>query len=144
MPRAQVFDRTCRHDVYERNLTPRGPVAGVQKVEYLEGQTLAEGNRRTITLTDGSVLEETILDHVPPSRHRYRWSKGLKGPFALLVRSATGTWDYTEVEGGTRVDWTYVFELKSPLAYPFALPIMPLFRAWQKQALESIRRELTT
>lgn len=140
--REEVFAFSCRNDTFERNLGPRGPVAGVKKAEFFDGHSLAEGSKRRITLTDGSVLEEVILDYTPPSRHRYRWTKGLKGPFALLVRSGTGCWDYSEVPGGTRVDWSYVFELKSPLAYPLALLIMPLFKSWLAQSLESIRSEL--
>ena len=146
IPRSQeeVFAFCCRNDTVERNLGPRGPVAGVKKAEFFEGHNLAEGSKRRITLTDGSVLEEVVLDYAPPSRHRYRWTKGLKGPFALLVRSGTGCWDFAEIPDGTRVDWGYVFELKSPLGYPFALLIMPLFRSWLRQSLESIRAELAT
>jgi len=143
-PREEVFDFSCRNDTYERNLRPRGPVAGVQRVEFFEGHSLAEGSKRRITLTDGSVLEETILDYSPPTKHRYRWTDGLKGPFAFLVRSGTGCWDFTEVDGGTRVDWGYDFELKSPLAYPLALPIMVLFKGWLNQSLESIRSDLVS
>jgi hypothetical protein len=108
-----------------------------------EGQALAEGSWRRISMTDGSVIEEVILDYVPPSRHRYRWTGGVKPPFSWLVRSGTGCWDFTEVDGGTRIDWGYVFELKSPLAYPVLLLIVPLFRSWLKQGLEAIRSELS-
>jgi len=141
-PREEVFAFSCRNDTYERNLRPLGPVAGVQTAEFFEGHSLAEGSKRRITLTDGSVLEEVILDYAPPTKHRYRWSKGLKGPFAFLVRSGTGSWDFTEVDAGTRIDWGYDFELKSPLVYPLAMPIMLLFRAWLDQSLKAIRAEL--
>ena len=141
-PLEEVFDLSCKNETYERNLRPLGPVAGVQTAEFFEGHSLAEGSKRRITLTDGSVLEEVILDYARPTKHRYRWSKGLKGPFAFLVRSGTGCWDFTEVDGGTRIDWGYDFELKSPLTYPLALPIMPLFKAWLNQSLEAIRAEL--
>lgn len=143
LPREEVFAFCCRNDTYERNLRPLGPVAGLRKVELFEGDALEAGGRRRITLTDGSVLEEVILEYEPPRRHRYRWTSGLKGPFALLVRSGTGCWDFAEVDGGTRVDWRYDFELKSPLFFPLALPIMPLFRAWLKKGLGSIRGELS-
>ena len=142
-PREEVFDFCCRNDTYARHLRARGPVAGVQRAEFFDGHSLKAGDHRRIALTDGSVLDEEILDYAPPALHRYRWSKGLRGPFALLVRSGTGTWDFSEVEGGTRIDWGYDFALKSALAYPLALPIMPLFRAWLKRSLESIDEELS-
>jgi hypothetical protein len=108
-----------------------------------EGHALAEGSWRRISLTDGSVIDEVILDYDPPVKHRYRWTEGIKPPFSFLVRSGTGCWDFSEVDGGTRIDWSYVFELKSPLAYPALLLIVPLFRGWLKQGLEAIRSELS-
>lgn len=141
--REEVFDFCCSNETFERHLEARMPVAGVQRAEFFDGHSLKAGDHRRITLTDGSVLDEEILDYTPPALHRYRWSKGLKGPFALLVRSGTGTWDFSEVDGGTRINWSYDFALKSALAYPLALPIMPLFRAWLKQSLQSIHDELT-
>ena len=40
---------------------------------------------------------------------------------------------------GTRIDWSYEFELRTPLAYTIALPMSALFRRWQKRALARIR-----
>lgn len=142
-PREEVFAHACANETIERTLRPLGPIAGIAKAEMFEGQELAEGSWRRILMTDGAVLEEIILDYDPPRRHRYRWTKGVKPPFSFLVRSGTGCWDFTEVAGGTRIDWGYVFELKSPLAYPVLLLIVPLFKAWLKQGLEAIRVELS-
>jgi hypothetical protein len=141
-PLREVFDFCTRNDTYEKHLRRRGPVAGVAQVEFLAGDRLAAGGRRRVVLTDGSELEEVIIEHVPPTLHRYRWGKGLRGPFALLVRTGTGTWRFASDEERTRVEWGYDFELRSALAYPIALVIMPLFAGWLRQSLESIRDEL--
>lgn len=141
-PREEVFAFSCANDTYERHLRPLGPIAGIDKAEMFEGQPLAAGSWRRISMTDGSTLEEEVLDYAPPTLHRYRWTEGIKPPFAWLVKSGTGRWDFTEIDGGTRVDWGYVFELKSPLFYPLLLLIVPLFRTWLKQGLSSIRSEL--
>jgi hypothetical protein len=93
-------------------------------------------------MTDGSVLEEVILDYDPPRRHRYGWSGGAKFPFSLLVRSGTGNWEFTEVDGGTRIVWSYTFGLTSPLAYPLAVPIVRLFKGWLQQGLDAVRAEV--
>ena len=143
-PRDEVFEFCCRNDTFERHLGPKGPIAGVRKLEFPPGQSLTAGAHREITLTDGSVLDEVVLDYEPSTLHRYQWSKGLKGPFAMLVRSGTGAWRFSDVPGGTQVEWGYDFTLKSPLAYPLALPIMPIFRGWLVQSLESIRAELAS
>ena len=142
-PRPEVFAFACDNGTYERNLRPRGLIAGIEKAEMFEGHDLAEGSWRCISLTDGSVIDEVILDYVPPSKHRYRWTSGIKPPFSFLVRSGTGCWDFSEVDGGTRIDWGYVFELKSPLAYPVLLLIVPLFKGWLKQGLEAIRSDMS-
>jgi hypothetical protein len=142
-PRPEVFAFACDNGTYERNLRPRGLIAGIEKAEMFEGHDLAEGSWRRISLTDGSVIDEVILDYVPPSKHRYRWTSGIKPPFSFLVRSGTGCWDFSEVDGGTRIDWGYVFELKSPLAYPVLLLIVPLFEGWLKQGLEAIRSDMS-
>ena len=94
-------------------------------------------------MTDGTVLEEVILDYDPPARHRYRWVGGAKFPFSLLVHSGTGNWEFTEVETGTtQIVWSYTIELTSPLAYPLALPIVWLFRGWLQQGLDAVRAEI--
>lgn len=143
-PRQQVFDFCTNNDTFERLLRPLGPIAGIAKAELRDGQTLRTGARRTITMTDKTVLEEEILDYTPPTRHEYRWSEGVKPPFSWLVRSGTGCWDFSETQAGrgTRVEWSYVFELRSALAYPLALPIVPLFRRWLQQGLDAIAAEM--
>lgn len=141
-PREELFDFCTKDDTPERFLRPLGPIAGVAKSEMHEGEILRTGAHRTITLTDGAVLEEVILDYTRPMRHQYRWVGGLKPPFSLLVRSGTGCWDFSEVEDGTRIDWSYVFELRSALAYPLALPILALFRRWMVQGLNAIAADI--
>lgn len=141
-PRGEVFDFCTDDDNTARTLRPLGPIAGVAKVEMHEGQSLETGAHRTITMTDGVVLEEEILDYTRPTRHQYRWVGGIKPPFSWLVRSGTGCWEFSEVSGGTRIVWSYVFELRSALAYPLALPIISLFKRWMAQGLGAIAADI--
>jgi hypothetical protein len=140
--REEVFAFATDSTNTPRTLRRRGPIAGISKIEMFEGQDIAEGSSRRITMTDGAVLEEVILAYDPPVKHRYRWTGGVKPPFSFLVRSGTGNWDFMETDGGTRIVWTYTFELTSPLAYPLALPIVWIFKGWLQQGLEAIRAEL--
>jgi len=141
-PREEVFDFCTDDENTARTLRPLGPIAGVAKIQMHEGQSLETGAHRTITMTDGVVLEEEILDYTRPTRHQYRWVGGIKPPFAWLVRSGTGCWEFSEVSGGTRIVWSYVFELRSALAYPLALPINSLFKRWMAQGLGTIAAEM--
>ena len=140
--REEVFAVATDSTNASQTLRPRGPFAGITNVELYEGHTLAKGTKRRVTMTDGTVLDEVILDYEPPVRHRYGWTGGAKFPFSLLVRSGTGSWDFTEEEGGTRIVWTYTFGLTSPLAYPLAIPIIWLFKGWLQQGLEAVRAEI--
>ena len=115
IPRAResVFELSTKNETYERALLPYGPVAGVAESKLLEGRALQRGARREIKLTDGAVLTEEILEHDVPTRHRYKWTSGLKPPFAWLVRSGEGTWTFSEVAEGTRIDWS--LRVRAPL-----------------------------
>ncbi|MGB8224471.1 MAG: SRPBCC family protein [Polyangiales bacterium] len=141
-PRDEVFAFATDSANAPRTIRPRGPFAGISKIEMYEGQSLAKGSKRRIFMTDGAVLDEVILDYDPPVRYGYGWTGGVKPPFSLLVRSGGGNWDFTETEGGTRIVWTYTFDLTSPLAYPLAMPILWLFKGWLQQGLDAIRAEL--
>ena len=141
-PREEVFDFCTDDENTARTLRPLGPIAGVAKVEMHGGQSLETGAHRTITMTDGVALVEEILELTRPTRYQYRWVGGVKPPFAWLVRSGTGCWEFSEVSEGTRVVWSYVFELRSPLAYPLALPIISLFKRWMAQGLGAIAAEI--
>lgn len=142
-PRDEVFAFATDMSNTPRTIRPRGPFAGIRKVEMREGQSLAKGSKRRIFMTDGSVLDETTLEYDPPVRHRYGWTGGVKPPFSLLIRSGTGNWEFTETDGGTRIVWTYTFGLTSPLAYPLAMPIAWLFKGFLQQGLNALRAELS-
>ena len=141
-PREEVFAFAADSENTPRTIRARGPFAGIRKIEMHEGHELATGSKRRIFMTDGSVLDETILEYDPPLRHRYGWTGGVKPPFSLLVRSGTGQWDFTETDDGTRIVWSYTFGLTSPLAYPLAMPIAWLFKGYLQQGLDAVRAEL--
>lgn len=141
-PREEVFDFAVSDDMFESSLRPLGPIAGIAKSQMHEGHVLETGAHRRLTMTDGVVLEEEIIDFTRPSRHEYQWIGGLKPPFSLIARSGRGSWVFTEVEGGTRIDFSYAFELTSPLAYPAAAVVVAFFKRWMMQGLNAIKAEL--
>jgi hypothetical protein len=104
----------------------------------MDGQPLRTGARRLIEMSDGAILMEDIVAYERPSRHRYRWTQGLRPPAKFLVSAGEAEWIFTERGASTRIDWSYTFDLTTPLVYPLALIMVSQFRGWMVQQLEAI------
>jgi hypothetical protein len=74
-----------------------------------------------------------------PREHTYRWLKSPPMPIGLIVRGAEGSWRFEPDPRGTRIHWRYRFQLSSPFAYPFALPLIAAFRVWMKKSLGCVQ-----
>jgi Polyketide cyclase / dehydrase and lipid transport len=143
-PRDAVFDFACACETYVELFRPRGSVAGVAKAEMMGGVPLGAGARRRIELTDGAIVEEDVVAFDRPTRHTYRWNRGLRMPAKLLVRAGEGDWTFRDESGGTRIDWIYTFDLTTPVVYPLALVMRGQFQRWMEQQLRAIAKALTT
>lgn len=141
-PAERVFDFAVACETFTRVLLPLGPLPGVQRAEMLDGAEPKAGARRRILLSDGTSVLEELLAFERPLRHCYRWVEPPRGALALLVRGADGDWRFSTTARGTRIAWSYRFELSSALAAPLALPIVWLFRSWMKRGLERVREAL--
>lgn len=126
---------------YHEFLLKRGLFPAVTSVE-IHGDGLEAGARRTIGLSDGGVLEEEIRLHDPPTVHSYRWRGGVKFPNSLMVAAGSSIWRFAESTGRTRVDWTYTFELTSPLWWPIARIMMWGYRRWMQRGLRLAKSHL--
>jgi len=124
---------------FPRLLRAAGPIPGIAKAEMVDGASVEPGRRRLVTMTDGSLVLEEILDAERPRRHRYRWVHPPAFPFSLLVRRGEADWTFSPSRAGTRVTWTYALELTTPLAYPLALPMLAFFRRWMALGLSRLR-----
>lgn len=113
-----------------------GPIPAIRRVE-LHG-VAAAGTKRQIHNSDGSVLDEEILELDAPHRHRYRLS-GFRAPFAWLVRQGEADWQFRDEDGGSRVEWHYRFEPASALARPFAALLL---RGFLQPAMQRCLRRL--
>jgi hypothetical protein len=139
LPPEAVFDRAVACETFPRILLPLGPIPGVARAEMVGGGEPKAGAQRRIELTDGSVMGEELLAFDRPRRHAYRWLDPPALPLSLLVRRGTGDWSFTPEAGGTRIAWSYRFELTSPLAWPLAALVALLFRRWMAQGLAELR-----
>jgi carbon monoxide dehydrogenase subunit G len=137
----RVFDYLSAPDVFTRVLRSLGPIPGVTSSELLGGATaLASGVRRRVHLTDGTSLEEHVIDHDRPGRQSYRWGHPPKGPFGMLIRGAEADWRFAAHGSGTRVVWDYDFELTSPLIAPLAMLVLALFKRWMQRGLVEVQK----
>jgi len=119
-----------------------GPIVGVTGAQVVSAGPLAEGKVRHITTADGATLTETMLTFDRACAVRYRL-EGLARPFSFLVRHGDASWRFTPEEGSTRVEWTYTFELTTPLAWPLAALIVgTVFRGWMNSCLHRVNEIL--
>jgi hypothetical protein len=134
----RAFDLAVADETFPRTLRGYGPIPGLARVETVGGAPVAGATRR-VSMTDDSVIVEELLEHERPRRHRYRWLEPPAPPFSLLVRSAEGDWKFSPAGAGTSIEWTYRFELTSPLVLPLAAPVVWLFRRWMERGLARLR-----
>ncbi|HVH97994.1 MAG TPA: SRPBCC family protein [Enhygromyxa sp.] len=124
-PREAVFERAFALAEMPKLLRGWGPVPGVERAELLDGGEYAVGKVRRIHNTDGSSLDEEILEYDPPSAHAYRLYGNFRGLAKLLVIEGRGDWSFVVLgPSRTEVTWRYEFTLTSPLAFPLAVPMM--------------------
>ncbi len=141
-PRGDVFRYLTSCDCYPEFLLPLFPLPGIESATLVAADEPATGVERTVRMTDGTVIEETIDEHEISEVHAYSWGGGLKPPLSLIVKSATARWTFDETEDSTHVDWTYEFTLTSRITWPVAKPIFLRFQKWMNQGLERARSQL--
>jgi uncharacterized protein YndB with AHSA1/START domain len=130
-PRERVFAWFADHEKFGR-LWP-GRTRRVQdSPDAMEPNGL--GSVREIR-TGGMAFEETITAFDPPSRIEYRITRG--GP----IRNHRGELNFTEVEGGTRLDYTIEFDPKIP--FTGGLVASVLCASWQRGVQRAVE-ELAT
>ena len=138
----RVFDFATALENFPRVLRRYGPIPGIDSIHMLDGAAPAAGARRVVRMTDRSEIVEQVLDLDRPRRHRYRWLNPPAPPFSWMVERGEGDWLFSACARGTRIEWTYTFDLTSPLAAPFARPILAIFRRWMQRGLRAIAAAL--
>ncbi len=135
----QTFDPATAAGMLPRILLASGILPGVQSAELEGGGPLRTGSRRRITMSDGSIVVEEILAHDAPRAHRYRWLTKPKQPLPLIIRDAVALWTFDASGPGTRIVWTYTFELTSALAGIPGRLFAWRFERWMADGLKRLR-----
>lgn len=119
-----VFPRLRAHD--PTRFYPRwGVLPAVVEVRGQTGDWDAVGQTRTLVLSDGGTVTETLTSAESPL-FAYDLSR-FTGVFGHLVVGARAKWRVTPVGDGSRIDWTYGFE---PLPARGALVAAIVRLAW--------------
>ncbi len=135
-PREEVFDYLVNAQTFPKILHKHRLITGIAGAEMVDNAQLSVGAQRLIHLTDGATIHETISEFERPVEHGYRWTGTLKAPLKWMVKGGHGYWMFSERSGGTHVDWSYTFEISSPIIWPIVKPITLMFRGWQRAGLQ--------
>jgi hypothetical protein len=104
-----------------------GPIPGIDRLEWKQGDPTREGSVATVHNTDGSTHTETIVLAQRPTLYGGD-IEGFSSAFRFLTAGATERWGMTPVPEGTRIERTFRFRLRSPLLWPLGAMIGAFFR----------------
>jgi len=143
-PSEKIFDLIVMDlEFLSRGVKQCSLVPGVISAEIVGGNKMAQGSIRRVHLSNGSVLDEEILEIKPPNFMQYKQLKGFGFPQSLLAAGATGFYQCEKLDSGTKVTWGAEFDLPSFIVYPLTYLIIqfqvrPLLRTF----LETAKQEL--
>jgi hypothetical protein len=126
VPLATAYERANSVDP-AKQYPKFGPLPAVREVVDQTGSWDTVGRTRTLRLSDGGSVIEHITEADHPTFFAYELTDFQK-LFGRLVEGARAEWRFTEVAGGTRIHWSYVFHPK-PGAGWIVGPIVRLFWA---------------
>ena len=139
-PPERVFDFITSPDAVAKTFRGHGPIPAATKSELVDG-AMRVGAIRRITNSDGSVIDEEILELERPRLQRYRLLGGFRGAAKLAIRCASGRWLLEPTATGTRITWTFTFDIR-PLGYPIGVAMRGPFRKAMQKALQETARQL--
>lgn len=118
-----------------------GPLPAVVGVRGQTGSWDTVGRTRTLLLSDGGHVVETITDAASPTYFAYELSDFQK-LFGMLVTGARAEWRFERVEAGTRILWTYTFFGKPGRGWIVALIVKLFWAPYMARVLPPIVREV--
>ena len=126
-------------DVFSRRYGMIAPIRAVDGQDGVWGT--AVGQTRTIRLTDGGTMRETLTVLGRPHRFGYTISD-ITGMMKTLVTSADGTWAFDPAGTGVRITWTWDITPTATVGR-FVMPMfVRLWSGYSRQAMDQIERIL--
>lgn len=114
-----------------------GPIPPIKEIRDQTGDWQQAGQTRTIALTGGGTMRETLTAVDPPRFFTYAIT-GITGPMAPLIDHVEGAWLFSPTGTGTEVTWRWTLHRKSALTAPGLRVFARLWRGYARQSLESL------
>ncbi len=115
-----------------------GALPGVAAVAGQTAAWSAPGQQRTLTLTDGTSVRETLV-LLDRSSYDYRVEE-FTGPIAALIERATGQFEAAPDGAGSLLSWRYEFVAASPAAAPLLrFMVSALWPGYMRAALKRLK-----
>jgi hypothetical protein len=111
---------------------------GVVEVRDQGGGWDAVGQTRTLVLSDGGTVKETLSDVTPPL-FAYDLS-AFTGFFGRLVASGRSEWRVGEHPEGSLIEWTYTFTAKPGWGVAVAAIMRLAWAPYMRRVLPAIAR----
>ncbi|MDP3208851.1 MAG: SRPBCC family protein [Rhodoglobus sp.] len=118
-----------------------GPLPGVVEVRDQTGAWDAVGQTRTLLLSDGGSVVETITDADSPTFFAYELSDFHK-IFGRLVSGARAEWRFERVEAGTSIRWSYEFFPLAGRGWIVGIIVRLFWAPYMKRVLPPIAAEV--
>ena len=135
-----VFDISTDCQNLPKFFTGYKAIPAIVSAKTVDGLPLHKGSTRIVNNSDGSSVEEIIVEVRRPTIQKYQLIKGLKPPFSWLVSIASGSWLYEAIDTRTKITWEFNFEVRNIFAYwIFLLLVKNPFQRSQEICLGNIK-----
>jgi hypothetical protein len=109
----------------------------IREIRDQEGEWGILGQTRTIKLSDGGTMRETLTSIDRPASFGYRISD-VTGPMKPLVTEISGEWRFDPVGTGVRITWAWTVHPRGRLG-GLAMPVFArMWRGYARQAMDEI------
>jgi hypothetical protein len=137
-PRDEVFDWFLDQDLSEI-LEGYGPMAAVEKTTGQTGPWDEPGSARTVHLSSGHTVRQTVTDADRPAYFAYEVDE-IESLLRHLSPEALSEWQFRKTSAGTELRWTYTHETPSIGAAIALYPLVTfLWEGYMTQIIETIK-----
>jgi len=118
-----------------------GPLPGVVDVWGQVGEWNAVGKTRTLKLSDGGSVIETLTDVAHAEFFAYDLSE-FQGLFGRIVAGARAEWDFWQEGDSTGIRWTYTYTARPGFGLVVSAIVRVFWSRYMQRTLPVIVREV--